>query len=107
MFILISRDLTALSYDAVEHPDALYEQLMQDGENIQNNLITPLVENGQITHTELGQTTTLHFDAAQVFYLDIVVQYGVTTPAQQAMIDRATAELLDLYGIVVRIIEIP
>lgn len=107
VYVLISRDLTALSYDAVLNPDALYEQLMDDGENIHDSLITPLNEIGEISHTQLGESTTLQLSDAQVFHLDIVVQYGVTTPAQHAMIERASAELLDQYGIVVRIIEIP
>jgi len=80
---------------------------MQDGENINNNLITPLANEGQITHTELGVTTTLYAEDSQVIYLDYVVQYGVMTPEQQAILDQATTDLLETYGIVVRIVEIP
>lgn len=107
VFVLISRDLTADSYDTSVNSDGLYDQLMQDGENIHENLIIPLSDNGEITHTELGVTTTLHASDAQVVYLDVVIQYGVMTPQQQAVIDQAATELLDTYGIVLRIIEIP
>jgi len=107
VYVIHSRDLTAASYDPLITPNGLYDQVMQDGEAINENLIQPLQINGEITHTELGVTTTLSADQAQVIYLDVVVQYGVMTESQREQLNRAAEELLELYGIVVRIIEIP
>ena len=107
VYVLISRDLTAASYDINENPEGLYNQLIQDGRNIFDNLMTPLTNDGQITHTELGVTTTLHASDVQLVHLDVVVQYGVMTQEQRAIFDQVSEELFASYGIVLRIIEIP
>jgi len=105
--VVISRDLTATAYDAEARPNALFDQVIRDGENIHENFLTPLEEEGSVSHTELGVTSTVYPEDAQVVYLDIVVQFGVMTTAQQQQIKRAKDELLDRFGIVVRIVEIP
>ena len=69
--------------------------------------MTPLTNDGQITHTELDVTTTLHTSDAQLVHLDVVVQYGVMTQEQRAIFDQVSEELFASYGIVLRIIEIP
>jgi len=107
VYVLISRDLTSSSYQPDLNPDGFYEQLIDDGENIQENLIHPLATDGQISQTSMGETTTLHENEAQVIYLDVVVQFGVMSEAQKDQFVRASEELLNLYGIITRLVMIP
>ena len=58
VYVLISRDLTAATYLPELNPDGFYEQLIADGENIQENLIQVLATEGQISNTANGQSTT-------------------------------------------------
>jgi len=107
VYVLISRDLTSSSYQPDLNPDGFYEQLIDDGENIQENLIHPLATDGQISQTSMGETTTLHENEAHVIYLDVVVQFGVMSEAQKDQFVRASEELLNLYGIIARLVMIP
>jgi len=106
-YVLTSRDLTADAYDDAIRPQALFDQILRDAENIQDNILTPLRENGSLSHTEMGTTSTLYPEDVQTVYLDIVVQFGVMSDAQSEQINLARELLLDRFGILLRVVEIP
>ena len=105
--VIKSRDLTSPFYNDPDDPDALYEMLMDDGQAIEAQLLAPLSETGYLEVSENGQTTRLTRDDAGNVVLEVVIQYGMATPAHREQIERAAAELQALYGIELRVIEIP
>ena len=105
--IMISRDLLSATYRQEGAPNGLYDKLIQDAKAIDRKLIQPLKENGFVSATENGKTTTLQSDDFNQLVLELVVQHGVASINQIAQIERARVDLLKQYGIVLRVIEIP
>ncbi len=105
--IMISRDLLSATYRQEGAPNGLYDKLIQDANAIDRKLIQPLKENGFVSATENGKTTTLQSDDFNQLVLELVVQHGVANINQIAQIERARIDLLKQYGIVLRVIEIP
>ncbi len=107
VYVLVSHDLTAGAFNPVQSTDGLYETLLADAEKVATRLLDPLT-NGQVLadSTQAISPALVAEDAKQVF-LDLVVQFGVISPAQEIAFDRAAEQILARYGITLRRIEIP
>lgn len=102
-----SRDLSSPSFNNPQDPLALYDRLLRDGSEIESRFLEPLRENGFISHTEQGRTTTIQDNPAQSMSLHVLVQQGMTSLSHWQQIDRARAELQQRYGISLEIVLLP
>ncbi len=105
--VVKSRDLTNATYNNPANPDAIYNRLIRDGSEIENKLLLPMDENGSISVTEHGTSTTLYPNDVNAIVLELVIQAGMVSTVQFASIERARSDLLKRWGIVLRVIEIP
>ena len=103
-----SRDLTSASYDPAVFPDGLYRRLLADAVDIQDKFITPLQTHGTLETIELGESTHINSDILdRPMVLEIIVRHGFASPEQIAQINRARTDIEQMYGIELRVIEIP
>ncbi|MFK8078034.1 MAG: hypothetical protein AB8B84_15715 [Granulosicoccus sp.] len=108
LIVVRSRDIANPSFNDPENPNALLYRLLRDGREIQTRFITPLTENGQVSTTEEGQTTTIQLGANPPnITLQLVIRHHIASPAHWAQIARARAELLSKYGVVLEVVIIP
>lgn len=100
-----SRDLSTASYST--NRPVLYQTLLRDAAIIHERFIAPLRQNGQVSATERGVTTTItDNDVTKVVY-ELTVRRGTATDFQILQLQRARQELLSRYAITLQIVEIP
>jgi len=103
-FAIKSHDLRSPSYLST---DSVYRRLMSDAADMEDKFLGPIRELGQVQTIEGGLTTTITDADFDLLIFELVIKQGTATPEQQAQITRAAQEMLDLYGIVLVVIEIP
>ncbi len=108
LIVVRSRDIANPSFNDPENPNALLYRLLRDGREIQTRFITPLIETGQVSTTEEGQTTTIQLGTTPPnITLQLVIRHQIASPAHWEQIARARSELLAKYGIVLEVVIIP
>lgn len=101
-----SRDLTSDTYSpGNENP--LYDSLIQDGAEIVSVFLDPLQDAGFLSVNELGENTTIRLDQFDTVVLNLVIRFDIASPHQIVQIQQARQDLLEQYGIYLRVIEIP
>ena len=76
--------------------------------DIQDRFITPLQTHGTLETIELGETTRVSSDILnRPMVLEIIIRHGFASPEQIAQFNRARADIEQMYGIELRVIEIP
>jgi len=101
-----SRDLTSDTY-SLRNENPLYDSLMQDGAEIMSVFLNPLQDAGFLSVNELGENTTIRSDQFDSVVLNLVIRFDIASSHQIAQIQRARRDLFELYGIYLRVIEIP
>lgn len=107
VYVLVSHDLTANSFTASENAQGLYETLIADAEKVATRLLNPLSNGQALPESTQNNHPMVMTKDAELLYLDVVVQFGVMSPAQALSFQRAAEYILDQYGITLRRIEIP
>lgn len=107
LYVVHSRDLGNRTFNSPARPDALLDQLLKDGEEIQTRVIDVLHEEGNITATELGKTTTITEDQLRPVTLQLVIRDGIASADHWRQIEIARERLMRLYGITLEVVVIP
>jgi len=105
--VVKTRDLLVNSFNNSSNDESLFEQILKDAEDVNDQLLNELLENGEISATSKGVTTTISADDVQQITLDIVIQSGIATASQIDQLNRAKAELKSRWGFELQVIEIP
>jgi hypothetical protein len=107
LVVIRSRDLASSSFNDIDNPNALYERLMRDGRQIQDNFVVPLKSQGVIATTEQGQVTQIFYGENQHVTLQLLIRQDMASPAHWAQIDSARTALFAQYGIRLEVVIIP
>ena len=107
LYVVTSRDLGNRTFNSPTRPDALLDQLLQDGEDIQTRFLDVLESEGSISASELGQTTTISADDVRPVVLQLVIRDGIASAAHWQQIAIAREELQRRYGITLEVVIIP
>lgn len=108
LLVVRSRDLANPSFNDVANPNALLYRLMRDGREIQTRFLTPLNEQGQVSATEDGRTTTISLGSEPPnIVLQLIVRDQIASPTHWAQITQARDQLFTKYGIALEVIIIP
>ena len=106
--VVRSRDLASATY-ADAFPDALFDRLLRDGDDIERLLLDPLAERGAVAASapdrERG-VRRIEAGPGRAVVLELVVRHGMASPGHVAQIERAR-EALGRRGIELRVVEIP
>lgn len=107
LYVVKSRDLGNRTFNSTTNPDALLDQLLSDGEEIQTRFIDVLDAEGSITAGELGQSTTINSSDIRPVTLQLIIRDGMASPAHWQQIETAREQLMSLYGVSLEVIVIP
>lgn len=107
LYVIHSRDLGNRTFNSPSRPNALFDQLMDDGEDIQTRFVDVLLEQGSISASERGQTTTITVDQLRPITLQLVIRDGMASADHWAQIELAQEQLMRLYGITLEVVIIP
>ena len=107
LVVLRSRDLTSSSFNDPTNPSALINRLLRDGKEIQTRFVEPLNTHQLLSHTELGNTTTIVKKPDQTVVLQLLIQQHMASASHWQQIERARVQLLARYGIQLEVVLIP
>ncbi len=107
LFVVHSRDLGSDTYDPVQHPDALLDALLEDGREVDENFIQPINEQGQLSASELGQSTTIRAEDVGSITLQLIIRDGMASADHWRQIREAQDQLQQQYGVTLEVVIIP
>ena len=107
LYVVHSRDLGSLTFNSPNQADALFNQLLEDGEEIQTRFIDVLQSDGSITASELGNSTTINRDQLRPIVMQLVIRDGIASASHWQQIENARQVLQDRYNITLEIVVIP
>lgn len=107
LYVVHSRDLGNRTFNSASRPNALFNQLMNDGEDIQTRFLDVLEEQGSISASELGQTTTLHAEQLRPVTLQLVIRDGIASAEHWTQIALAREQLMQRHGVILEVVIIP
>jgi len=103
-----SRDLTSSSFNDPSNPNALLYRINRDAREMHDSFIQPLAENGFVSTTENGITTTIHNDGEdQHLVLQLLIRDNIASPSHWEQIALARENLARNYQITLEVILIP
>ncbi|WP_157736210.1 hypothetical protein [Granulosicoccus antarcticus] len=107
LIVVRSRDLGSPSYNNPDSPDALYDRLLRDAQQIQTQFLDPLEADGSVSGTENGRTTHISYGEQQQVTLHLLVRQDMASPAHWQQIESARLALAERYGISLQVVIIP
>ena len=107
LYVVNSRDLGSRTFNSSSNPEALFDQLLEDGETIQTRFLDVLQAQGSISASELGQSTTITLDELRPVTLQLVIRDGLASTSHWDQIARAREQLFEQHGIVLEVLVIP
>jgi len=107
LYVVNSRDLGNRTFNSPTRPNALLDQLLKDGEDIQTRFLDVLQTQGSITASELGQSTTVSADDVRPVTLQLIIRDGMASPSHWQQIATAREELQRSYGVTLEVVIIP
>lgn len=107
LYVVHSRDLGSSTFNSPNQPDALLEQLLRDGQDIQTRFVDMVTINGSISATELGNSTTITSDQLKPIVMQLVIRDGLASVSHWRQIESARQALQVRYGITLEVVVIP
>ncbi len=107
LIVVRSRDLASPTYNNPDSPDALYDRLMRDGQQIQTRALDRLESEGVLSGTENGRTTLITYDEQQSVVLHLLIRQDMASAAHWQQIENARIALAARYGISLQVVIIP
>lgn len=107
MVVVNSRDLASPTFNDPDNPDALLTRLLNDGKDIKRKFTELLAANGQVSVTELGQTTTINDGDVGSITLQVIIRDGMASSSHWQQMQQARDELLARCGVELQIVVIP
>ena len=106
-YVVQSRDLASPSFNSTSNVDALLDQLLEDGQDIQDRFVDALESDGSIQASELGESTTITLEQIRPITLQLVIRDGIASPSHWQQIREAENLLQERYGIQLEVVVIP
>ena len=107
LYVVHSRDLGNRTFNSTTRPNALLDQLLKDGEQIQTRFIDVVLQDGSVTASELGNSTTISDDQLRPVTLQLVIRDGMASASHWQQIVEAREILGARYGITLEVVLIP
>ena len=107
LYVVHSRDLGNRTYNSPTQPDALLDQLLKDGEDIQTRFLDVLSRDGSLTASELGSSTTIDANQIKPITLQLIVRDGIPSVSHWRQISDARKILQERHNITLEVIVIP
>lgn len=105
--VVKTRDLASDSFNNPQNENALFEQIIRDAKDVHERFFQTLENDGSISATVHGKTTTIKSGEINKVYLDFVVQTGMASQSQIKQIERAKKEIYRRWGYELQLLEIP
>ena len=102
-----TKDLTSKTYNAFNHPNGLYQSIIQDAQKVDDKFLSKLQTAGSVSAKEKGITTTITSSQVDTLRMEVMIQAGAATPLQLAQIERARVTLLSQWNIKLVTVIIP
>ena len=107
LYVVNSRDLGNRTFNSSTRPNALLDQLLEDGEQVQTRFIDVISQEGSVTASELGNSTTISDEQLRPVTLQLVIRDGIASASHWRQIAEARETLQALYGITLEVVVIP
>lgn len=107
LVVVRSRDVASPSYNNPDEPDALFDRLMRDGQQIQTRALDRLESEGVLSGTENGRSTLITYSELQSVTLHVLIRQDMASAAHWQQIENARAALAARYGIRLQVVIIP
>lgn len=107
LYVVHSRDLGNRTFNSPSRPNALLDQLLADGEEIQTRFIDVINNEGSISAEEMGQSTTITSDQMRPVTLQLVIRDGIASADHWRQIETARVQLQARHGITLEVVVIP
>ena len=107
LYVVHSRDLGNRTFNSPNRPNALLDQLLEDGEQIQTRFTDVVMQEGSVTASELGNSTTISDDQLRPVTLQLIIRDGIASTSHWQQIAQADKTLQARYGITLEVVVIP
>ena len=107
LYVVHSRDLGNRTFNSPTRPNALLDQLLEDGEQIQTRFIDVVLQEGSVTASELGNSTTISDNQLRPVTLQLIIRDGMASASHWQQIAQAGETLQARYGITLEVVVIP